>query len=171
DRSKKPELDRFLYGLGIPNVGEKTASDIAKAFGSFEAIRKAGLDQLLSVNGVGPIVAQSIVDFFDNPSISEALDRLLVEVEPRRAAAAEGPRAEFAGKAFVFTGNLERFTRDEAERLVESLGGRATSSVSRKTDYVVYGPGAGSKLKKAQELGIRFLTEEEFLRLVEKGGG
>jgi DNA ligase (NAD+) len=171
ERSKKPELDRFLYGLGIPNVGEKTASDIAKAFGSFEAIRKAGLDQLLSVNGVGPIVAQSIVDFFDNPSISEALDRLLVEVEPRRAAAAEGPRAEFAGKAFVFTGNLERFTRDEAERLVESLGGRATSSVSRKTDYVVYGPGAGSKLEKAQELGIRLLTEEEFLRLVGKGGG
>jgi DNA ligase (NAD+) len=167
ERSKEPELDRFLFGLGIPNVGEKTASDIAKAFGSFEAIRKAGLDQLLSVNGVGPIVAQSIVDFFGTPSISEALDRLLVEVKPRRVAAAERPRAEFAGKAFVFTGNLERFTRSEAERLVESLGGRTSSSVSRKTDYVVYGPGAGSKLDKARKLGIRFLTEEEFLGLVD----
>jgi DNA ligase (NAD+) len=171
ERSKEPELDRFLYGLGIPNVGEKTASDIAKAFGSFDGIRKAALDQLLSVNGVGPIVAQSIVDFFDNPSISEALDRLLAEVKPRRVAAAEEPRAELAGKAFVFTGNLERFTRDEAERLVESLGGRTSSSVSRKTDYVISGPGAGSKLKKAQELGIRLLTEEEFLRLVGGGGG
>ncbi|MGE5311859.1 MAG: NAD-dependent DNA ligase LigA [Nitrospirota bacterium] len=170
-RSKEPELDRFLYGLGIPNVGEKTASDIAKAFGSFEAIRDADVDQLLRVNGVGPIVAQSIVDFFDNPSISDALDRLLVEVKPRRAAVAEGPRAAFARKAFVFTGNLEHFIRDEAERLVESLGGRATAGVSRKTDYVVYGPGAGSKLEKARELGIRLLTEEEFLRLVGKGGG
>ncbi|HVO84788.1 MAG TPA: NAD-dependent DNA ligase LigA [Syntrophobacteria bacterium] len=166
EKSKEPELDRFLYGLGIPNVGEKTAADIAKAFGSFEAIRKAGLDQLLSVNGVGPIVAQSIVDFFANPSSSEALDRLLVAVKPRRAAAAEGPRVEFAGKAFVFTGNLERFTRSAAERLVESLGGRTSSGVSRKTDYVVYGPGAGSKLEKARELGVRLLTEEEFLRLV-----
>jgi DNA ligase (NAD+) len=170
-RSKEPELDRFLFGLGIPNVGEKTASDIAKAFGSFEAIRKAGLDQLLNVNGVGPIVAQSIVDFFGNPSTSEALDRLLVEVKPRRAAPAEGPRAEFAGKAFVFTGNLESFTRDEAERLVESLGGRTSSGVSRRTDYVVYGPGAGGKLDKARELGIGLLTEGEFLRLVGKGGG
>ena len=167
EKSKEPELDRFLYGLGIPNVGEKTAADIAKAFGSFEAIRKAGHDHLLSVNGVGPIVAQSIVDFFSNPSISEALDRLLVEVKPRHAAAAEGLRAEFAGKIFVFTGNLERFTRDEAGRLVESLGGRTSSSVSRKTDFVVYGPGAGSKLEKARELGIRLLTEEEFLRLVD----
>jgi DNA ligase (NAD+) len=167
EKSRDPELDRFLYGLGIPNVGEKTASDIATAFGSFEAIRKAGIDDLLSVDGVGPIVAQSIVDFFGNPSISEALDRLLVEVKPRRAAAAEEPRADFAGKAFVFTGNLERFTRDEAERLVESLGGRTSSSVSRKTGYVVYGPGAGSKLEKARELGIRLLTEEEFLQLVD----
>jgi DNA ligase (NAD+) len=167
ETSKEPELDRFLYGLGIPNVGEKTASDIAAAFGSFEDIRKAGLDPLLMVNGVGPIVAQSIVDFFGNPSISEALDRLLLEVKPRRAAAAEGPRAEFAGKAFVFTGNLKRFTREEAERLVESLGGRTSSSVSRKTDYVVYGPGAGRKLEKARELDVRLLTEEEFLGLVD----
>jgi DNA ligase (NAD+) len=107
------------------------------------------------------------VDFFGNPSISEALDRLLLEVKPRRAAAAEGPRAEFAGKAFVFSGNLKRFTREEAERLVESLGGRTSSSVSRKTDYVVYGPGAGRKLEKARELDVRLLTEEEFLGLVD----
>jgi len=170
EKSKEPELDRFLYGLGIPNVGEKTASDIAKAFGSFEAIRKASLDNLLGVTGVGPIVAQSVVDFFGTPAINEALDRLLLEVKPRRAAPAEGPRAEFTGKTLVFTGNLERFTRGEAEKLVESLGGRSSSSVSRKTDYVVYGPGAGTKLEKARDLGIRLLTEEEFLRLVGKGG-
>jgi DNA ligase (NAD+) len=171
ERGKEPELDRFLYGLGIPNVGEKTASDIAKAFGSIEAIRKASLDHLLGLTGVGPIVAQSVVDFFSNPAINETLDRLLAEVKPRRAAPAEGPRAEFTGKTLVFTGNLKRFTRGEAEKLVESLGGRTSASVSRKTDYVVYGPGAGSKLEKARDLGIRLLTEEEFLRLVGKEKG
>jgi DNA ligase (NAD+) len=171
EKSKEPELDRFVYGLGIPNVGEKTATDIAKAFGSFEAIRTANLDRLLSVNGVGPIVARSVVDFFTHPAINEALDRLLVEVTPRRAAAAEGPRTDLAGKTVVFTGNLGRFTRGEAEKLVESLGGRTSSSVSRKTDYVVYGPGAGSKLEKARDLGIRLLTEEEFLGLIGKEEG
>jgi len=171
EKSREPELDRFLYGLGIPNVGEKTASDIAKAFGSFEAIRKASLDNLLGVTGVGPVVAQSVVGFFSNPATNEALDRLLLEVKPRRVAAAEGSQTQFTGKTFVFTGNLERFTRGEAEKLVESLGGSTSSSVSRKTDYVVYGPGAGTKLEKARGLGITLLAEEEFLKLIGKEQG
>jgi DNA ligase (NAD+) len=166
ERSREPELDRFLYGLGIPNVGEKTASDIARAFGTFAAIRKASLELLLGVEGVGPIVAQSVVDFFGNSAIAEVLDRLLLKVTPWPAAEAEAPQTGIGGKTFVFTGNLERFTRSEAEKLVASLGGKASSSVSPKTDYLVYGPGAGTKLEKARNLGIKVLDEKEFLKLV-----
>jgi DNA ligase (NAD+) len=171
EQSRKPDLDRFLYGLGVPNVGEKTAADIATAFGTFDAIRKAGLERLLGVEGVGPIVAQSIVDFFSNPAINEALDRLLLEVRPRPAAEAEAPQTRITGKTFVFTGNLERITRSEAEKLVAALGGKTSSSVSAKTDYVVYGPGAGAKLEKARGLGIQLLDEKEFLKLGKGEGG
>lgn len=167
ENTREPELHRFLYGLGIPNVGEKTAADIARHFGSFAAIRSATTDQLLEVEGVGPIVAQSIVDFFANPSVNAELDRLLQEVNPQAMELPEPSRTELAGKTFVFTGTLERFSRSEAERLVETLGGNASSSVSSKTDYVVHGPGAGSKLAKARELGVRLLTEEEFLELIQ----
>jgi len=170
EQSREPELDRFLYGLGIPNVGEKTASDIATAFGTLGAIRKASIELLLRVDGVGPIVARSVVDFFGNPAINEALERLLLEVRPRPAAEAKAPQTGINGKTFVFTGNLERFTRSEAEKLVASLGGRASSGVSPKTDYVVYGPGAGAKLEKARALGIPILREEEFLELVSREG-
>jgi len=170
ENSRKPELHRFLYGLGIPNVGEKTAADISRHFGSFTAIRSATREQLLEVQGVGPIVAQSIVDFFANSAVNAALDRLLKEVSPRAMEIQEPSRAEFAGKTFVFTGTLERFTRSEAQRRVEDLGGKATSSISAKTDFVVHGPGAGSKLEKARQLGIRVLDEEEFLELIGEPG-
>ena len=167
ENSRKPELRRFLYGLGIPNVGEKTAADICRHFGSFAAIRCATGEQLLEVEGVGPIVAQSIVDFFASPSIIAELDRLLKEVSPQKAIEIpETSRAELAGKTFVFTGTLERFARSEAQRRVESLGGRASSSLSSKTDYLVHGPGGGTKLDKAKELGVQLLTEEEFLELI-----
>ena len=167
ENSRKPELRRFLYGLGIPNVGEKTAADICRHFGSFAAIRCATGEQLLEVEGVGPIVAQSIVDFFASPSIIAELDRLLEEVSPQKAIEIpETSRAELAGKTFVFTGTLERFARSEAQRRVESLGGRASSSLSSKTDYLVHGPGGGTKLDKAKELGVQLLTEEEFLELI-----
>jgi DNA ligase (NAD+) len=169
ENSRKPELRRFLYGLGIPNVGEKTAADICRHFGSFAAIRCATGEQLLEVEGVGPIVAQSIVDFFASPSIIAELDRLLKEVSPQKAIEIpETSRAELAGKTFVFTGTLERFARSEAQRRVESLGGRASSSLSSKTDYLVHGPGGGTKLDKARELGVQLLTEEEFLELIQK---
>ena len=171
ENSRKPELHRFLYGLGIPNVGEKTAADICRHFGSFAAIRCATGEQLLEVEGVGPIVAQSIVDFFASPSINAELDRLLKEVSPQEAIEIpETSRTEFTGKTFVFTGTLEAFPRSEAQRRVESLGGRASSSLSSKTDYLVHGQGGGSKLAKAQELGIQLLTEKEFLELIGEPG-
>lgn len=166
DNSRKPQLSRFLYGLGIPNVGEKTAADIARSFGTFAAIRNATTDQLLEVEGVGPIVAESIVNFFSNPSLNAELDRLLEEVIPEAMEAAEPAKTELTGKTFVFTGTMEKFSRKEAQRLIETLGGETASSVSSRTDYVVHGPGAGSKLAKARELGIQLLDEEEFLELI-----
>ena len=168
EKSRKPELHRFLYGLGIPNVGEKTAADISRHFGSFSAIRSAAREQLLEVEGVGPIVAQSIVDFFASPSVNTELERLLKEVSPQVMDVQEPSRAELTGKTFVFTGTLERFSRSEAQRLVEALGGKTSSSISIRTDFVVYGPGAGSKLERARELGIQLLSEEEFLKLIDK---
>jgi DNA ligase (NAD+) len=169
--SRKPQLPRFLYGLGIPNVGEKTAADIARHFGTFAAIRSASTDQLLEVEGVGPIVARSIVDFFSNPSVGAELDLLLEEVSPEAMEAAQPAKTELAGKTFVFTGTMERFSRKEAQTRIETLGGRTGSSVSSRTDYVVHGPGAGSKLAKARELGIQLLTEKEFLELIGEGEG
>jgi len=166
EKSRKPELHRFLYGLGIPNVGEKTAADISRHFGTFAAIRRATGEQLLEVEGVGPIVAQSIVDFFASPPVSAELDPLLKEVSPQAMEIQEPSRAELTGKTFVFTGTLERCSRSEAQRRVEALGGKASSSISSKTDFVVHGPGAGSKLEKARQLGIRLLDEEEFLELI-----
>jgi DNA ligase (NAD+) len=171
ENSRKPQLPRFLYGLGIPNVGEKTAADMARHFGTFAAIRNASTDQLLEVEGVGPIVAGSAVDFFSNPSINEALDRLLEEVSPEAMKATRPAKTELAGKTFVFTGTMERFSRQEAQRRIETLGGKASSSVSLKTDFVVHGPGAGSKLEKARSLGIQLLSEEEFLELIGAGAG
>lgn len=171
EKSRKPELHRFLYGLGIPNVGEKTAADISRHFGTFAAIRRATGEQLLEVEGVGPIVAQSIVDFFASPPVSAELDLLLKEVSPQAMEIQKPSRTELAGKTFVFTGILERFSRSEAQRRVEALGGRASSSVSSTTDYVVHGPGAGSKLEKARSLSIRLLDEEEFLELIGEEAG
>ncbi len=164
--SRNPQLGRFLYALGIPNVGEKTAADIARSFGSFAAIRSGTTDQLLEVEGVGPIVAQSIVDFFANPAVQAGLDRLLQEVSPQPVPVRERPETNISGKTFVFTGSLERFSRNEAQIRVEALGGKTTSTVSRNTDYLVRGPGAGSKLEKARKLDIQILDEEEFLKLI-----
>jgi DNA ligase (NAD+) len=166
EKSRKPELHRFLYGLGIPNVGEKTAADISRHFGTFAAIRRATGEQLLEVEGVGPIVAQSIVDFFASPPVNAELDLLLKEVSPQEIEIQEPSRAELTGKTFVFTGTLERFSRSEAQRRVESLGGRASSSLSSRTTYLVHGPGGGSKLEKARQLGIQLLDEREFLALI-----
>jgi DNA ligase (NAD+) len=171
DKSRNPQLDRFLHGLGIPNVGEKTAADITRSLGSIAAIRSATTEQLLEVEGVGPIVARDIVAFFGNAVIQSGLDRLLREVTPQTMAKTERSESVISGKTFVFTGSLEHLTRSEAQKRIEALGGKASSSVSKKTDYVVHGPGAGSKLEKGRELGVHLLSEEEFLELIEEETG
>ncbi len=164
--SKRVALDRFLYALGIRNVGEHVAALLADHYGSIAAVMDASPDELMTIREVGPEVAKSVSGFFAekrNRSLVAELRKLGLEVSetPR----SKGPQP-LAGKTFVFTGALEEFPREEAERLVHSLGGRASSSVSGKTDYVVTGAEAGSKLAKARKLGVKVISEKEFKKLV-----
>jgi DNA ligase (NAD+) len=164
--SRNPQLGRFLYALGIPQVGEATANLLAADFGQLDRLRGAGEAELLGVEGVGPSMAREISHFFQGPG-GELIDRLLeVGVHPQEGAAAEpGP---LSGKTFVFTGTLGGITRPEAEELVRSLGGKAASGVSSKTDYVVAGEAAGSKLEKARRLKVPVIDEASFQRLIDE---
>ncbi|MEZ4600158.1 MAG: NAD-dependent DNA ligase LigA [Syntrophotaleaceae bacterium] len=169
EASKQRPLERLLYALGIRHVGEHLARLLARQFGSLEELISADRDQLMAIHEVGPQVADSVTDFFAkerNRQILEELAALGVspKVEVRRAG---GP---LSGKSFVFTGSLVQFKRKEAQDLVERLGGRAAGSVSKKTDYVVAGSDAGSKLDRARELGITILSEEEFGQMLERMG-
>jgi len=166
EKSKKRELSRFIYALGIRNVGEHTAKLLASAFGSMENLQKASEEELLSLREIGPQVAQSIMAFFSNPRNRDVIQRMIeAGVQPISEEKRLG--GKFSGMNFVFTGSLTQFSRDEAKRIVETEGGHATGSVSRKTDYVVAGTDAGSKLTKAKELAIPVISETEFLRLLE----
>jgi DNA ligase (NAD+) len=169
--SKRTTLAKFLFGLGIRHVGESTAKDLAKHFGKLDAIMDASLERLLEVNDVGPVVAQSLRKFFDEPHNREVVEQLRAagvhwdEHEPAIAAVvAEGP---FAGKTVVLTGTLGALSRDEAKEKLEAAGAKVSGSVSRKTDYVIAGEEAGSKLDKARELGVAVLDEMQFLALLQ----
>ncbi len=165
-RSKKASLDRFILALGIPGVGEHAAQALARAFRSLEALERAGYEDFMKVEGVGPSTARSLHDFFREKENRRVLDRLVaggVEVE---GPPAETGRRPLQGRTFVFTGELERFTREEAERRVADLGGRASSSVSRKTDYVVVGRNPGSKLDDARKLKVKTLDQKEFVKFL-----
>jgi DNA ligase (NAD+) len=163
--SRERQLARFIYALGIRHVGEHTARLLAGAFGSIDNLRRASDAELLSIREIGPQVSQSIITFFHNQENIRVIERLFAAgVRPTVEEKKIG--GKFTGKTFVFTGTLTRFSRDEAKRLVENEGGHAAGSVSRKTDYVVAGAEAGSKLEKAQALGVKVLSEEEFLTLV-----
>ncbi|GFE57695.1 NAD-dependent DNA ligase LigA [Geobacter sp. AOG1] len=164
--SKERELSRFIYALGIRHVGEHTAKLLATSFGSIHNLAKASEEELLAIREVGPQVALSIRTFFHNRDNMEVVERLLAAgVTPSVTEKKVGGR--FTGKTFVFTGALTRFSRDDAKKLVEDEGGHAAGSVSKKTDYVVAGEEAGSKLDKARQLGVTVLTEEEFLAMLE----
>src|SRR5271163_1872437 len=160
-------LNRFLYALGIRHVGETNARRLARHFGDFAALRAAArasdAAETFDIEGIGPVVAEAVADFFAEPRNESAIDALLEEVriEPMEAVASGHP---LAGKTIVFTGSLERMTREEAKALAERLGARVSGSISTKTDLVVAGPGAGSKLTKARELGVETVDEEEWLR-------
>ncbi|MDQ2801018.1 MAG: NAD-dependent DNA ligase LigA, partial [Armatimonadota bacterium] len=163
--SKHPPLPRLIFALGIRLIGEHSAEVLAQHFGSLSKLKAATVEELNAVHDIGQTTAESIVAFFGQAETGELLDKLArAGVEPMVDQYA--PQADtFAGKAFVFTGSLTRLTREEAEGIVRRLGGRAGSSVSKQTDYLVAGDKAGSKLDKARALGVPVLTEEEFQKL------
>ncbi len=162
--ASRPDLWRFLYALGIPQVGEATAQLLAGEFGGIERVRDATEEDLRAVEGVGPSMAHEVHAYFHGPGAELVAKLLTAGVAPQEAEAiGEGP---FTGKTFVFTGTLETMSRPDAEALVRRLGGKAAGGVSAKTDYVVAGPGAGSKLEKAQKLKLAILDEKEFMQLL-----
>ncbi|MDH5196310.1 MAG: NAD-dependent DNA ligase LigA [Gemmatimonadota bacterium] len=169
DGARIAELPRFLYGLGIPEVGVAVARDLAAHFGGLAALRNASVAELDAVPGIGEKMAEVIAGFFVDRRNRAVLDALLERVTLTEEAPAPRDGA-LAGSTFVFTGSLSRVSRDEAKRLVEALGARAANSVSKKTTYVVAGTDAGSKLAKAEALGLEILDEDGFLALLAKHG-
>ncbi|MDZ7260919.1 MAG: NAD-dependent DNA ligase LigA, partial [candidate division KSB1 bacterium] len=167
EASKDRDLPRLIHALGIRFVGEHTARILVEELKDMEGFKKATYDRLLEIYEIGPQVAESVAQFFSEEKNLKTLERLeKAGVKMGKVALPKGDK--LAGKTFVFTGTLESFTRDEAQSLVESLGGHAASSVSKKTDYVVVGKDPGSKADKARELGVKILTEEEFKKIVGK---
>ena len=161
---------RFLFGLGIRHVGAVTAKDLMKAFATVEELERVArsemaLIDLSSVEGVGAVVAQALIDFFHEPHNREQLAELLALAQPAKFVSS-ARATEWSGKAIVFTGTLETMSRDEAKAQAERLGARSAGSVSAKTDLVVAGPGAGSKLKKAEELGVQVIGEADWAAIV-----
>ncbi|WP_374720688.1 NAD-dependent DNA ligase LigA [Peribacillus tepidiphilus] len=170
EASKQNSLEKLLFGLGIRHVGAKAAKTLAQEFGTMEALRNATYEQLTAINEIGEKMAESIVTFFEQPEVQELLAELEsfgvnMEYKGPKPVSAEESNSIFAGKTIVLTGKLENMSRSEAKEKIEALGGNVAGSVSKKTDLVIAGEDAGSKLKKAQELGIEVWNEE---RLVEE---
>jgi DNA ligase (NAD+) len=158
-------LHRLLVGLSIENVGEETARLLADTFGSLEALKAASVEQLVAIHGLGETVASSVVEWFADPEHQRTLTQLLPHLQvqnPERNVFEQ----TLAGQTFVLTGSLEAFTRDEAKAAIQARGGKVSSSVSKKTDYVVVGSDPGSKAAEAKRLGVRTLDEAAFATLV-----
>ncbi|MGE5629022.1 MAG: NAD-dependent DNA ligase LigA [Solirubrobacterales bacterium] len=166
EKSKECTLDSFIYALGIPNVGKKTAKDLAKFFNTFENVKKATFEELISIQDIGEIVAQSIIEFFKQEKIIESIEELFsLGVNPKAETTEEAEENVFKGKTVVVTGSLENFTRTEIKDKLEALGANVSGSVSKKTDYVIAGADPGSKYEKAIALGIKIFNEEELKAL------
>jgi DNA ligase (NAD+) len=171
EKAKHTTLARFIYALGIRHVGESTAKDLAKHFGSLDPIMNASVDELLEVNDVGPIVAEAIHQFFAEEHNLTVIDQLRAPGRvtwPEGPPAPKAPQGVLAGKTIVLTGTLPNLAREEAKEMLEAAGAKVAGSVSKKTDYVVAGTEAGSKLAKAEELGIPVLDEEGMRKLLER---
>src|SRR5581483_1417795 len=168
DRSRRTTLARFVYALGIRNVGEATAADLTRHFGALDRLMDASEEELQQVQDIGPVVAMSVRRFFSERHNREVIEQLRAggvrwdEHAPRAA-----PAGALAGKTFVLTGTLPKLSRDDAKALIESRGGKVAGSVSRKTDFVVAGDDPGSKLEKARSLGVAVIDEEGLMKLVE----
>jgi DNA ligase (NAD+) len=168
-KRRRVELGRFLYALGIPEVGAAVARDLAQEFRSLQSVRRASREELEKVSGIGPKMSQAIFEFFSDKRNQKAIDALLDA--GLQIIETKGPQKQpLSGTTFVFTGSLERFSRNEAQRLVESFGGNAASSVSSQTDYVVAGSEPGKKLEQAKSKGVKTLSEKQFVELVREAG-
>ena len=166
ERSKNPELYRFIYALGIPNVGVKTAKDLVNTFKSLDGLKEATFEQLVGVNDVGDIVARCVLEFFKEEKVINTIDELFnLGVNPWYEEK-EVKESAFSGKTVVVTGTLTKYSRGEIKEKLESLGAKVSGSVSKKTDYVIAGEEAGSKLTKANELGIKVLSEDDFESMI-----
>ena len=166
ERSKQNNLDKLLFGFGIRNIGDKAAALLAEHFGSMQAIREATIESISEIDGFGGVMAQSVVEFFAKDGTTDLIHRL-ADAGVNMQWKGEPKGDKLAGKTLVVTGTLETLSRNEAEALIVKNGGKASGSVSKKTSYVVAGAAAGSKLTKAQSLGVTVLTEAEFLAMLE----
>jgi DNA ligase (NAD+) len=168
DKSRKPGLSNLIYALGIRNVGTHLADVLARNFKSIESLANQSIEELTSVHEIGPVVAESIYNFFHNPKNLVVLEKLKKGgvVFPKEES--EARETFLAGKTFVLTGALDSMTRDEARKIIETSGGRVSSSVSRKTDFVIAGKDPGSKYANAQRLGVKALNEDEFKKMIGK---
>jgi DNA ligase (NAD+) len=171
EKSRSNDVWRLIYGLGIRHVGERGAQVLADHFGSVDDIAAASLEQLQQVREIGPVLAASVRSWFDEPANQQLIEdfrRAGVTLHGERKVAPAGPQP-LAGKTFVLTGTLAAMSREEAAQKIESLGGKVTGSVSKKTSYVVVGADAGTKLSKAEALGVPILDEPAFLRTIMSG--
>ncbi len=173
---RQPDLGRLIFGLGIRHVGETTGRLLARSYGSFEAFRTAmeaageGADstayqELVAIDGIGAVVADAVVEFFREPHNREVVDDLMSFVTPQTVEQADTSGSPVAGKTLVFTGTLEKMTRAEAKARAEAMGAKVAGSVSSKTDLLIAGPGAGSKLKKAESLGVEVIDEDAWVEM------
>jgi DNA ligase (NAD+) len=170
EKSKLAGFSRFLYGFGVRHIGQRTAILLAERFRSIKKLQETSYDELEKIDEIGPVIAESLKAFLDRDTNRQEVDRLLaygILMEEQSESPESG--GLFEGQKFVLTGTLSRFTREEAKEKIQSLGGRVTATISKNTDYVVVGTSAGSKLKKAQQLGISVLNEEGLQKLMESG--
>lgn len=166
EKSKDCQLDSFIYALGIPNVGKKTAKDLAKKFKNMDNLMKASFEELINIADIGDIVAKSIIDFFNSPQVIKNIEELFQLGVSPKFEEVEIKENLFSGKTVVVTGSLKGYSRSEIKEKLENLGAKVSSSVSKKTDYVLVGEDPGSKYDKAVSLGVKILKEEEFNKMI-----
>ena len=167
DKSRDVSLDRFIMALGIKYVGSGTAELLAMKAGTIEALKQMDRDALIEIEGIGEKVADAVVAYFNDPQNLDEIDALLKGgVVPQKVEVRDFGDHSFKGKTFVLTGTLETYTRDSAAKLIKERGGKVTGSVSKKTDFVLAGEAAGSKLDKAEKLGVKVLDEKEFVGML-----
>ena len=168
ETSKQNDLSKLITALGIRHVGVKASKMLAKKYKTIDNLMKASFEELSMIDDIGPIVANSITEFFQEEQTIDLINKLKTAGVNMNSLEQESEDNRFEGKTFVLTGSLEEFTRNEASEIIERLGGKTSGTVSKKTDYVLAGEEAGSKLTKAQNLGVTIITEAEFKAMLER---